>query len=389
MAARPRVAIYNLYWTTYGGGEQVAGAIALALLPDHDVVLLGPEPIDLAAMRDRLGLDLSQCGYERVIDDETASAASAGYDLFVNATYLSSAPNLAKRGGFYYVYFPGSPSTRYQRVGQAMARGLATSLRPVGIPRIRRVHDGLERRAARTDWTRNYATFWCTSTFTAKWIERLWKVRAEVLYPPVRPDVLPGTKANTITSVGRFFDPKFGHCKKQLDLLRAFIELEHVGADGWRLELIGGADALSRDYALAVRREARGHAVGVHFNAPRSLVRSTLAAASIYWHGTGYGEGPNKHPDRFEHFGIAVVEAMAAGAVPVVFGVAGPAEIVRHGIDGFQWRTMDELVHYTSQLVADRDLRVKMAASAQERAKHFSDEVFAARVRSAVGCSAL
>ena len=28
---RARVAVYNLYWSTYGGGEQVAGAIAQAL----------------------------------------------------------------------------------------------------------------------------------------------------------------------------------------------------------------------------------------------------------------------------------------------------------------------------------------------------------------------
>ena len=385
--ARPRVGVYNLYWSTYGGGEQVAGAIALALVADHDVVLLGPEPIDLQAMRDRLSLDLSPCGYERVVDDETASAASASYDLFVNATYLSTATNLA-RSGLYYVYFPGTPSTRRQRVRQVIARGLATCLRPVvGIPRLRRVHDGLERRAAHTDWTRGYATFVCTSSFTVKWIERLWRVPAQALYPPVRPDVLPGTKGNTITSVGRFFDPKFGHCKKQLDLLRAFIELERVGADGWRLELIGGADAPSRDYALAVRREAQGHAVGVHFNAPRSLVRDTLAAASIYWHGTGYGEDANKHPDRFEHFGIAVVEAMAAGAVPIVFGAAGPAEIVRHGVDGFHWHTTAELVQFTRQLIADRDLRETMAENAQQRAHHFSDEVFAAALRSAVGCS--
>jgi hypothetical protein len=30
------------------------------------------------------------------------------------------------------------------------------------------------------------------------------------------------------------------------------------------------------------------------------------------------GEDPERHPDRFEHFGITTVEAMSAGAVPVV-----------------------------------------------------------------------
>ena len=67
------------------------------------------------------------------------------------------------------------------------------------------------------------------------------------------------------------------------------------------------------------------------------------------------------HPERFEHFGIAVVEAMAAGAVPVVFAAAGPAEIVRHGVDGFHWKTLDELQSFTRQLMNDEELRLKMS----------------------------
>ena len=38
------VGIYNLYWTTYGGGEQVSAAIAEHLIRSgHRVVLFGPE----------------------------------------------------------------------------------------------------------------------------------------------------------------------------------------------------------------------------------------------------------------------------------------------------------------------------------------------------------
>ena len=41
-----RVGIYNLYWHTYGGGEQVSGAIAAQLARHHDVTLLGPHEVD-------------------------------------------------------------------------------------------------------------------------------------------------------------------------------------------------------------------------------------------------------------------------------------------------------------------------------------------------------
>jgi glycosyltransferase involved in cell wall biosynthesis len=258
---------------------------------------------------------------------------------------------------------------------------LAVALPHFKNRRIERVHAGLEKRALRRAWARSYTTFLANSSFTAGWVTRLWNVPAKILYPPVQAEVLPGRKTHTIASIGRFFDPKYGHCKNQLDLLHAFIELERQGADGWRLELVGGADASSREYALAVRRQARGHAVGVHFNAPRSMVRETLAAASIFWHGGGFGEDPETHPERFEHFGIAVVEAMAAGAVPIVFGAAGPAEIVRHGVDGFHWHTPAELVRLTRDLIADPGALATMSTSAQQRARDFSIEAFRTGLR--------
>jgi len=380
------VAVYNLYWSTYGGGEQVAGAIAEALAADHEVVLLGPDPIDLDVTRARLAVDLSGCGYQKVVDDLTASAASADFDLFINTTYCSSALNLAP-AGLYYVHFPGPPPSRRQRAVQATSRRLAAVLQGAGNPRLQRAHAGFERRSNRIEWAGSYTTFLSNSAFTAGWVTRMWQVPSDILHPPVRAEVQPGAKAPMIASVGRFFDPSYGHCKKQLDLVQAFVELERQGAGEWRLELVGGADAASREYALAVRRAAIGHAVGVHFNAPRSLVRDTLAAAGIFWHGGGFGEDPDTHPDRFEHFGIAVVEAMAAGAVPIVFGAAGPAEIVRHGVDGFHWHTPAELVHLTRDLITDPDRLAAMSVSAQARAAEFSQEVFTAGLRRAAAAA--
>ncbi len=378
--SRLRVGVYNLYWSTYGGGEQVAGAFAQALGSEHDVTLLGPEPVDTSATTARLGVDLTGCSYQRVVDDEAASAASAAFDVFVNCTYLSTAHNRAPLG-LYYVHFPQPPVSVCRRAVQRLARVAADGLGMIHVDRLDRVRRGFDRRAARSDWTHTYTTFLANSAFTADWVTRLWKVPAEVLHPPVRPEVAPGEKAHLIASVGRFFDPMYGHCKKQLDLVAAFPLIEQQGANDWRLVLIGGADAASREYALAVRRAAVGHAVEVHFNAPRALVRDTLAAASIFWHAGGYGEDPETHPDRFEHFGIAVVEAMAAGAVPVVFGAAGPAEIVHHGVDGYHWHNIDELVALTRELIDDPAHRQRLAAQAQARARDFTYEVFAERVR--------
>ena len=211
-----------------------------------------------------------------------------------------------------------------------------------------------------------YTRYLANSEFTAGWIERLWDAPTDVLYPPVRPSVRPGVKEPLILVLGRFFDPKFGHSKKQHELLETFRGLHRAGRlPGWRMAIVGGCDAANRDYALAVRRAARGLPVDVHVNAPGALVEELLASASIYWHGAGLGEDPQRHPNRFEHFGISVVEAMAAGAVPLVFGAAGPAEIVRDGVDGRHWRTLDQLADQTVD--ARRRRRRRWNRSARRR----------------------
>jgi glycosyltransferase involved in cell wall biosynthesis len=384
-----RVGVYDLYWDTLGGGEQVDGAIAQLLAEaGHDVTVLGPRRPDVDRLHERLGVDLSGCDFRCVRDDDEASAASAGFDLFVNGTYLSKAANRAD-AGWYYVHFPGVPPTWRDRVRSRLGVAGVKAMRaiPVGeLPlRLREVQAGFDRRIDRTEFVATYHRYLANSRFTAHWVERLWGRRADVLYPPVRPTVRPGVKRQLILGLGRFFDPVHGHSKKQHELLDAFVTLERSGAaDGWELALVGGADAANRNYALAVKRAAVGHRVDVRFNAPGAVVERLLGEASIYWHAAGHGEDEELHPNRFEHFGISLVEAMAAGAAPVVFGAAGPAEIVRDGIDGRHWRTPDELVAITAGLIADDAGRTLLAAAARERAADFGFERFRAELRSLV-----
>lgn len=386
--SRLRIGVYDLYWSTLGGGEQVDGTIAQVLAADHDVTLLGPEPADVERTRERLGVDLSRCGHLQVLDDLEASEASAGFDVFVNGTYLSRAVNRAPLG-YYYVHFPQVPPRRSDAVRQTMCIAGVKALRSIPVRelplRLREVAAGFDRRIVRTDFLPTYRRYLANSAFTAEWVERLWRVPAEVLHPPVRPSVAAGDKRPLIVGLGRFFDPVHGHCKKQLELVEAFDRLHRSGAaEGWELALIGGADAANREYALSVKRAAVGKPVSVHLNAKGELVERLLGEASLFWHAAGYGEDPERHPDRFEHFGIAPVEAMAAGAVPVVFGAAGPAEIVQDGSSGRHWHSLDELVDVTSRLISDTAERERLAAGARRRADDFSVERFAAQLRAVV-----
>jgi glycosyltransferase involved in cell wall biosynthesis len=381
---RLRIGIYDHHWLTYGGGEQVDGSLAEVLSKAHDVTLLGPNPVSPVEMRNRLGPDISACGFEPVRTAEEATHASARFDLFINGAFLSRARNRA-HVGWYYVMFPGAPRSGRHKRRQALARAAARLLGPVsGAPsRLNALRTLAAARCDDTaDFARTYHRFLSDSRYTAHWVRELWQVPSDVLYPPVRPVVAPAPKSRTIVSIGRFFEPSQGHCKKQREMVDAFVGLQRSGRlTDWELILIGGCDGRNREYLLDLKRRARGYPVRFAVNAAGSVVTAALAQAALYWHAGGYGEDPVRHPERFEHFGIAVVEALAAGAVPLVFGAAGPAEIVRDGVDGFHWHSLDRLQDVTVDLASNPARRDQLAASAVTRAADFSADIFATNVR--------
>jgi glycosyltransferase involved in cell wall biosynthesis len=102
-----RVAIYNRYWNTRGGGERYAGAIAQAMARQYPVQLLGPESVDLESLTDHLGLDLSQTSYLQwpASAERHLSPLTSDYDLFFNCTFGSALRSRARRS-VYVVLFP-------------------------------------------------------------------------------------------------------------------------------------------------------------------------------------------------------------------------------------------------------------------------------------------
>jgi glycosyltransferase involved in cell wall biosynthesis len=150
------------------------------------------------------------------------------------------------------------------------------------------------------------------------------------------------------------------------------------------LHLVGGCSPADRPYLDAVEVEAAGLPVVIHVNATGSELSELYAGASIFWSITGLGEDPRTHPARFEHFGITTVEAMSAGAVPIVLAAGGQVEIVRDEVDGFLIRDLDGLAAATRRVTDDEALRSRLRTSAQERAEHFAMPEFAKRFRAVV-----
>ena len=187
---------------------------------------------------------------------------------------------------------------------------------------------------------------------------------------------------DNVTTVGRF-DPE-PNSKKHHVLLAAFKEMCDAGVlRGWHLWLCGSTDgrAAHLEYIRHLEEQGRGYPVSIGVNLPFARLVDLYGRSSLYWHAMGYGEDPDRHPERFEHFGMTTVEAMAAGCVPMVIAAGGQVEIVTAGTDGFWWSSPEELKKCVARFLEMPPAEVaQMRAAARSRACDFSPDRLRARV---------
>jgi glycosyltransferase involved in cell wall biosynthesis len=279
----------------------------------------------------------------------------------------------------------------HRRVGVRIARAAASaaqeSSRDVAVRRVRPPRDGAglghwSDRWRFEDAIASYHLLLANSHFTQRWIGRRYGRSSELLYPPVQIgqfETLP--KRPHIISVGRFFVE--GHSKKQLEMISLFRRLCDEGLAGWTYHVVGGTHggAEAQRYLDQCRDLARGYPVVLYPDAPlRELVR-LYGEASLYWNATGYGEDPDVDPDRFEHFGMTTVEAMASGCVPLSYAQAGQPEIIENDVSGVLWNTFDELASATLALTGDGERRARLTEAAIARSKDFTYDRFRVRLR--------
>ncbi len=357
-----RIGFHNPFRGAAGGGERYLYTMLEEAVRANlgDVVLLAPERPDPGAW-ERVGVSVPPDAFAwRPTPDAELTERSRDLDLLVALTTDVPVESGARRG-VAVVQFP------FRARERPVERVRAAVLGAMG-----------RRRAPRA--LASYERFLCYSSFAREWIERRLGVRAEVLPPPVDPPVAAPAdhRRPWIVSVGRFF--RGAHEKRQDVLIEAFRELR---APGWELHLAGAADesAATRRWIDDLRRRAGGLPVHLHVDAPRAEVLDLYAGAALYWHAAGFGVDPRRHPERLEHFGIAPVEAMAHGAVPLVVPEGGPAEVVADGRTGRHWREVAELVARTRELIDAPDELARLRAGAVGEAARYDTARFRAAMR--------
>lgn len=392
-----RIGIFDHMSIKLGGGQLVAAHMAAQLSRSHEVELThGGKAYSLSSLAKTFDVDLSRVR-ERVVPHSHESFDLPGristmaylrdgfsahrkltelYDLFIYSGFGVPPFSFAQKG-LVYCHFPfeGCPGETLGLLEEFKRKSL------LGRWMRLAAYDCLWRYRMS-----GYQAVLANSMFTAHWIKQRWKREAEVVYPPVSLQVPEVEKRNVIVSIGRFINSQ--NNKNHMQQLKAFAKLLAKVGSGWRLNLIGFCTLEPKEVAYLdeLRRAAKDMPVNFVLNAERGEILRHLAAARLFWHTAGISDhSETTAPEKMEHFGIATVEAMLAGCVPLAPAYGGQVEIVEHGLSGYLCRNTEELVEYSARLVGDQQLLDEMGRRAADRGRVFNQSLFSQRIAQVVG----
>ncbi|MBI4039713.1 glycosyltransferase family 4 protein [Candidatus Daviesbacteria bacterium] len=344
-----KIALYSPYLDTFGGGERYFWTVGshwaskghqVDVLLDKHLQTLDCESIRQTS-QDRFGLDLSNIN-------------------FVKAPFGQGANDLAR------VLF----LCRYQAVfylsdGSIFFSPAGKSILHFQVPFGKSQATDFFGKIKLASWKQVVVN----SNFTKNIIDLVWGVKSKVIYPPVTQQSQIHQKNKIILSIGRFTN--LLNSKKQDILVDVFIKMCQSGFSGWKLQVAGAKQ--DEHFLQELKRKSQGFPVEFFVDISQQELVSLKNKATIFWHAAGFGE---TSPERQEHFGIAVAEAMAAGCIPIVYKGGGVPEIIDHGQNGFLWQDTEELSNYTRMITSDHALAEKISQAASEKVRIFSQNRF-------------
>jgi glycosyltransferase involved in cell wall biosynthesis len=332
-----RAAIFNPYLDTLGGGERYTMSFAKVLLEKgYAVDVEWKDKTIKEKLESRFGLNLTGLNFVDNIN------RGDGYDL---CFWVSdgSIPALKSRKNILHFQVPFHD-----------VKG-KTLLNKMKLFRVNKIV--------------------CNSEFTKKVIDKEFGVESMVLYPPVSVETIkPKRKENIILFVGRFSQLK--QAKRHDVLIDAFKKLVKDGLTDWKLVLAGGSDVGTGEYLEELKEKAQGYPIEFLTNVPYKEIVSLYGISKIFWSAVGYGINEEKEPEKMEHFGMAVVEAMAAKAVPVVYNAGGHKEVIKDDVNGFLWNSVKKLLKMTSKLITNKSLINKISIKTRQNSEKFGYTIF-------------
>jgi glycosyltransferase involved in cell wall biosynthesis len=344
-----RIGIFDPYLDTLGGGERYILSAAACLARIHDVEIFWDDEIVLHEASQKLNIDLSKVDvvpniFSKKVSFSKRLIQTNKYDRIL---FLSdgSIPWLFAKKNLILFQFP---------VNWVKGKSISSKLKLKNVYKVI-----------------------CYTDFVKKHLDRTFDINSQIIYPPVE-TFGKSEKQDIILSVGRF--TKAMNAKKQEVLIDCFKKMCDEGLKDWKLLVVGSYLYQDEDLVHKIEDSVKSYPIEIITNASFNELKSYYQKARIYWHAAGYGENLEKHPERAEHFGITTVEAMGAGAVPVVIDAGGQKEIVENGENGYLWNTLSELSDITKKLIQNPKLLSAMSEKSLLRAKDFSKEKFCKKI---------
>lgn len=336
-----RAAIYNPYLDTLGGGERYSMAFAQSLVrKGYRVNVQWKNPSIKKKLKDRFGISLEGVNFVKDVK------RGDGYDI---CFWVSdgSIPLLRARKNILHFQIP------FKNIGGR------TLLNRMKLFRINSIV--------------------CNSRFTKKHIDKEFGVKSIVLYPPIDVEKLkPGKKENLIISIGRF--SQLTQAKRQDVLVSSFKKIYDSGFRDWKMILAGGVEVGVTDYVKNLREKAKGYPIEIIESPSWKELRQIYGKAKIFWTASGYGVDEEKDPKGVEHFGITIVEAMAAGVAPFAYKAGGHKEIITDDTNGYLWLKNSELIKKTSELIQNEKLLRKLVNKARKDSYAYNYERYKEQV---------
>jgi glycosyltransferase involved in cell wall biosynthesis len=364
-----RVLIVHALFDVLGGGEFFALKLSQALAEQgFDVEILTATPVDQGKLRNIFGeVKTPRISVQRIKEAELLSKLMPGrlvrlrrlviyrkllpiieekkkkYDILIDTQ-----SNLPTPVDISYIHFPTLIGT--------------TSVENKGLQWF--IYNQLIKQLARGFKNPRSGRILTNSTWTAHMIYKVHGVIADVVYPPVDVEYFASVsdsykKEKLVVTVSRFTPEKKLH--KILDVARELPEYSFV---------IVGSTGLGSEKVIEELKERidklRLRNVELKPNLPRSQLRELLSKALFYL-----------HPEFTEHFGIAVIEAMSAGCIPIVYRDGGAwHDAVSKISEKLGYSNIGDVPKIIRQIEKKRQLQEELRRRSIEVSKTFSYENF-------------
>jgi len=376
------IAVFHPDITRGGGGETVALHVLDLLVDNHSVTLYTSSDPDFELLSQQYGVNVSNTdltvkqmsslpvsAIENLADvasnwfqtdlhldalksafiQRRVRALELDYDLLISTAneFFVDGPSLQ------YIHFPtytGSAGSEYETWAPSLSYRLYRT--------VCRVAAG----------ARNFdssATLVTNSRWTQEIINRSYDHPVKVVYPPVNVEGFDPNRNNQETgfvTVGAIHESK-----GQLKLIEILDGLRDQGIDT-HLHIVGGVG--SQSYYERVRDAATDRDY-IHLE---GYVNRDQLVDLIEQHQYGL------HGRKNEHFGIAVAEMVAGGAIPFVPDSGGQTEIINDRGE-LKYESVDDAVRKITEVMTDSGLQQNLKSDLASTVTEYSTDQFKRSIR--------